>query len=139
MLAGTCVRKAIVPFLVLAGCAGSSDYSTAGGKLAGYALSCAVGGCAPSPHTFVILQGRVLTSGGAGDRPLARARVVLELDGRPVAAATTDNAGHFQFNQDLDAGLYYLGLDSDRYQGTVAVLLEGQARTVDLRVLATPP
>jgi hypothetical protein len=124
--------------LAVSGCGTSSGYGQAAGQLTGYALNCAVFTCPESPRTFVILQGRVLARGRPGPRPVGRVRVVLQQDGLPVAAASTDSSGRFRFTQDIADGFYDLVVDSNLHRGGAPVVLEGRQRTIDLHVLPIP-
>lgn len=57
--------------------------------------------------------------------PVRFARLVLEKDGKVVAAATTDEAGNFSFQGSFPDGPYLLRIDSALFTGEKLVRVEG--------------
>lgn len=57
--------------------------------------------------------------------PVRFARLVLEKDGKVVAAATTDEAGNFSFQGSFPDGSYQLRIDSPLFTGEKLVRVEG--------------
>jgi hypothetical protein len=130
--------RRLVPVLALASCVPIPSGKVTDGTLR--ALDC-VGSatCGQRPATVgARVWGRVVVEGPAGPQPLAYMRLSLRQGGTTVATASSDRSGAFLFQRNIEDGSYDLVLESDRYQGQIAVEVNGAAREIRLTAIPRP-